>query len=109
MKEYRKLLKDLKEAIDRVLGPLDWNITTDDEDQELYLASGVDVPNIDRERLAKAINNVLYEHGFPEQPEPTGSPSGHLIFEAEDGAHAVVHILVKMGVDMWVDLPKSVR
>lgn len=109
MNEYRQLLKDLQRAIDKALGPLEWDIHVADDGSELYLATGVDVANIDRERLAKNVNFVLYEYGFPEQPEPTGSPSGHLVVTAEDGAHAVVHILVKMGVDMWVELPAHLR
>lgn len=114
--EYGPLLDDLKTKLDTGLGPLTWSeredakLTTNHLNEPvmqagMYRASGVNVPFIDRLRITKDMNAVLYEHDFPEQPEITGSSSGHLVFESTDGAHAKLTVLIKMGVDMWVEKP----
>lgn len=106
-RKYRELLGELQQTLDQTLGPLDWNITETPQQLPLYLAAGVDVPNIDREELTLAVNSALNRFGFPIQPLPEGSPSGHLIFEASDARGVTLRIMIKMGIDMWLILPKS--
>lgn len=119
-RDYGKLLDELQVEIEKVLGPLLWDPrlaaseTVLLDGTEVYRAGeinaiGVRVAEIERGALTKAVNRVLIRHGFPDQPEISGSYSGHLVMQSTDGAGATVNLLVKSGVQAFIDKPKNKR